>query len=139
MRLVVDASVAIKWVVDEADSEQAISLHRFELLSPELLFSECANALWKAAQRGRRPPIVGLQKTDALDRVPMTIVPARSLAKRALEIAIDLSHPAYDTLYLALAESYAARVVASDARLLGRLSGSSFAQLAISLHEAAAN
>ena len=46
-RLVVDASVAIKWVVPEAGSERAITLLDHGLVAPDLLFSECANILWR--------------------------------------------------------------------------------------------
>ena len=44
-RLIVDASVAVKWVVPERDSERAAALRGHTLISPDLLFSECANIL----------------------------------------------------------------------------------------------
>jgi predicted nucleic acid-binding protein len=46
-RLVVDASVAIKWVVAERDAECAATLLDHGLIVPDLLFSECANILWR--------------------------------------------------------------------------------------------
>ena len=49
---VVDASFAIKWVVDEAHTTQALLLRRHRLIAPDLLIAECANVLWKKVRRG---------------------------------------------------------------------------------------
>ena len=49
---VVDASVAVKWVVDEADSGPARSMADARLEAPDLLLVECANILWKKAGIG---------------------------------------------------------------------------------------
>ena len=51
--VVIDASVAIKWVVDEEGSDDAVPLIVGPALSaPDLLTSECGNILWKKARRG---------------------------------------------------------------------------------------
>ena len=44
---VIDASVAIKWVVEEPGTPEALLLRRHRLLAPDLLMAECANILWK--------------------------------------------------------------------------------------------
>jgi len=50
-RFVVDASVAVKWLVTEKDTENALKVldgylaGRFELLAPTLIYYEVANAL----------------------------------------------------------------------------------------------
>ena len=51
---VIDASVAVKWLVTEAFSDQAASLldSKLTLIAPELLFAEAANALDAADERG---------------------------------------------------------------------------------------
>ena len=48
---IVDASVAIKWVVDEPGTEHALLLRRDSLAAPDLLVPECANILWKKVRR----------------------------------------------------------------------------------------
>jgi predicted nucleic acid-binding protein len=48
---VIDASVAIKWLVDEPGTAAALSLRRHRLLAPDLLIAECANVLWKKVRR----------------------------------------------------------------------------------------
>ena len=48
---VVDASVAIKWFIDEPDSAEAAFLLRHPLSAPDLLAPERANVLWKKVTR----------------------------------------------------------------------------------------
>ena len=43
----IDASVAIKWVVQEVGTQEALALRSNALLAPDLLILECANTLWK--------------------------------------------------------------------------------------------
>ena len=51
--IVVDASIAIKWVVAEEGTDTAVDLRlRFHFAAPDLLIPECANILWKKVQRG---------------------------------------------------------------------------------------
>jgi predicted nucleic acid-binding protein len=55
--LVVDASVAVKWVVEEPRTEEALLLRATSrLLAPDLLVAECANILWKKVQRQELTP-----------------------------------------------------------------------------------
>ena len=51
--VVVDASVAIKWVVDEPGlAAAALLLDGRPLHAPSLLFVEAANAFWAVTRRG---------------------------------------------------------------------------------------
>jgi predicted nucleic acid-binding protein len=44
--LVIDASIAVKWVVEEPGTAAALSLRRqAKLIAPDLLCAECANIL----------------------------------------------------------------------------------------------
>ena len=50
--LVIDASIAVKWVVEEHGTPEALALRqKAKLIAPELLVAECANILWKKVQR----------------------------------------------------------------------------------------
>jgi predicted nucleic acid-binding protein len=51
------------------------------------------------------------------------LCPLATLAGRALAIAAELRHPAYDCFYLALAEAKDARLVTADRRFADRLAG----------------
>jgi predicted nucleic acid-binding protein len=118
---VIDASVAIKWVIDERGSEQALKLRRHAVAAPDLLISECANIVWKKVRLGE---LTGPEATMAirlLVRADIELVPARQLASRAVEWAILLDHSAYDCMYLTLAEATTRPFVTADARLLRKL------------------
>ena len=50
--LVIDASIAVKWVVEERGTPEALTIRRrAKLVAPDLLAVGCANILWKKVQR----------------------------------------------------------------------------------------
>ena len=55
MRFVIDASVAVKWLVaeDEADVAEELATGGHDLHAPRLMASEVANALWRKARTAR--------------------------------------------------------------------------------------
>ena len=70
MTLIVDASVAIKWFIDEPGSEVARRLWRDEpdLLAPDLLVPEVCNAAWRKVRLGESHPVQAEQIADRLRR-----------------------------------------------------------------------
>ena len=119
--LVVDASVAVKWVVQEPDSDQAEALLDHPLVAPDLLFAEYANVLWKKLRRGELTGDEAAIAAQALEQLDLTVIASKGYFTRALAIAAELDHPAYDGIYLAVAEAFAVRLVTADARLIRRL------------------
>ena len=120
MIVIVDASVAVKWVLPEPDSALATALRQpgDALIAPSLVIAEIGNALWKSALRG---DISKANATSALEIAVShyaRIEPLDQLAARATELAIALRHPIYDCFYLALAERERAPIVSADAKLL---------------------
>ena len=128
MTWVVDASIAIKWVIPEALSDAANRLRdgEDEFLAPDLLLVEVANALWKKTTSGE----ISAREADvALDLVAQSgidLQPPGPLLPRAMEVARRLAHPVYDCVYLALAEREHIALVTADQRLLRRLSSRKF-------------
>ncbi len=55
---------------------------------------------------------------DVMARSIPRFVPIEELASRAAEIMIELTHPIYDCLYLALAERERAPLITVDKRLI---------------------
>jgi predicted nucleic acid-binding protein len=49
---VVDASVAVNWVIGEAGGDAAAPLAGTHLSAPDILLAECGSALWAKARRG---------------------------------------------------------------------------------------
>jgi predicted nucleic acid-binding protein len=117
--LVIDASVAVKWVVEEEGAAAAIALrHRFRFAAPDLLVAECANILWKKTRRGELTAAEANIAARLLERAGIELMPMGGLLEKATELAIRLDHPAYDCVYLALSRQRAWRFVTADQRLL---------------------
>ncbi len=117
--LVVDASIAIKWVVEEEGTGQAVGLRtRFAFTAPELIVAECANILWKKAQRGELTGDEAALATRLLARSGIEPASMAGLGETATTLAVELGHPAYDCMYLALATHRSLRFLTADRRLL---------------------
>ncbi len=121
--LVIDASIAVKWVVEEDGTAEALTLHRLaKLIAPELLAAECANILWKKVQRGELSKEEALLAARLLQAADIEFLPVRSLLEASAQIAIELDHPAYDCIYLALATQRDCQFVTADERFVRKLS-----------------
>ena len=121
-RFVVDASVAIKWVVSEIDSDSAIDiLEKFSLVSPDLLIAECANILWKKARLGELSADEAMMAAELLQHSDIEILPTRHLLEVATRLAIRLDHAAYDCVYLVLALELGCPFITADDRLRRKL------------------
>jgi predicted nucleic acid-binding protein len=121
-KIVVDANVAIKWVVEEEGTPAALMLlKRAGLAAPDLLTAECANILWKKVLRSELTKPDALLAARVLERADIELLPTRSLLEPALRIAIELDHPAYDCVYLALAAANGWKFVTADDRFVRKL------------------
>jgi len=122
MIVVVDASVAAKWLFHETDAEKARTLlaealaGRLSLLAPELLPAEVASSLWKRARReGVRLSEVRTHYLRFMEFCP-ALVRISSLTEPALGLALEHRHPVYDCLYVALALELSCDLVTADER-----------------------
>ena len=116
---VVDASVVVKWLVDEVHSEEAAALlsSGTTVIAPALVFAEAANALWAMRRRGDISTDDLVDAVEALRAAPVAIpVPTLQLTAAAARLAVDLDHPIYDCFYLALAVQTQYPVVTADTR-----------------------
>jgi predicted nucleic acid-binding protein len=120
MKWVVDASVAAKWLAPEPDSPWAEALLDDELIVPDLLFAEVGNILWKKQLRGDMDTAATQMGARWLLQVPMQVHDSAGLLADALDLALQLQHPAYDCFYLALAQRVDAPLVTADRRLHAR-------------------
>jgi len=125
MTLVVDASVALKWFVEQDGSARAAALLMAPelLVAPDLIVAEACNAAWKAVRSGAMLPEQQDYAASRLAAVFDELVPTAPLARRAAELSRALDHPAYDCFYLVLAEQRDAKLVTADRRLLRHLEG----------------
>ena len=126
--VVVDASVAFGWFAAVPGSVQAVELldasPPLRLIAPDLVLIELLNAGWRARRAGA---ITAEQLEGIAQLAPglfTELVPAASLLKGAYRWCQLLDHPAYDCLYLSLAERQAAPLITQDERLLRKLQNS---------------
>jgi predicted nucleic acid-binding protein len=124
--IVIDASVAVKWVLDEQDSDPAARLLRGPetLLAPELLLVEGAGAITRAFRQGR---VTVARVNEAfetwvrgLEEGSVELVPNAFDLRRAAALSCDLRHPLPDCLYLALAERLGCELLTADATFARR-------------------
>ncbi len=119
---VVDASVAVKWLVTEVFSERAARLldANITLVAPELLFAEASNALWAMCRRRDISKKDFAEAIDTLKTAPIVIPTSMGqLVASASRLAVDLDHPVYDCFYLALGIQEHYPVVTADSRFHG--------------------
>lgn len=130
----IDASVAIKTLVEEVGSEQAravIAAHDM-IIAPAHAYAEISEILYRKSISG---VIDRLQALKALKQLPIvfTLAPLDTIMAEAFDIACDLRHSVYDCLYVATALKFGTQLVTADLRLLRKTSGTRFSGIVISL------
>ena len=117
--LVVDASVAVKWFIPEAHADDAerVLAGDHELLAPDLIWPEVANALWKKCSRGELGSVAATSILRDFARFPLVIQPAAHFIETALDIAVRRAYTVYDSLYLAVALARRCSLVTADRKL----------------------
>lgn len=144
MAFVIDASVAFTLIVEEADSARArrLAKHATGLIAPDLLLVEMANALWKFVRRAGSDADRAQAAKEALAELvesqKIDFVDCEKLAVRALALALELAHPVYDCVYLALALAEDVPMVTADRRFIDRVRDTAYAETVIGLDAALA-
>lgn len=145
MRLVVDASVAVKWVVAEENSNIARRLlgEGHELFAPRLMAAEAVNTLWRKAKlkKNKQPQITEAEArkgAESLMNAKIEWHGDEELAAEALHIAMELGHPVYDCVYLVLATRMSIRLVTADDKFANALGQTRYAAAVARLAELSA-
>jgi predicted nucleic acid-binding protein len=128
--LVVDASVGLKWYLDETHASAARLLlnGKDELSVPHLFFTEIGNVLWKRWRRRQLSAQVVVAALEAIEAVGLTVWTDRGLLWDAIAIALRRGCSVYDSLYLALADKIDGRLVTADRRLVNSVAGTDSAR-----------
>ncbi len=125
-RIVVDASVAVKWFVPEKDSDKALKLRELylkgslEIIAPTLIYYEVANAL-------RFHPYYKLSQTELLRAVTIlknmqiAVEPTAKAWSNAFEISFLNNVSIYDAIYLAVSKLFNTKLVTSDRIMFEKL------------------
>lgn len=135
MTVVVDASVAFNWYVDEPGTEAAWTLMEAPdpMIAPELVVIEVCNAASRAYRRGEVSATQQARIAAAVVEVFDRLEPLGPFADRASAIAREIDHQVYDCFYLALSEARNACLVTADERLLAVTAGTAFGERSVAL------
>ena len=121
--VVVDASLAIKWVLKEPYAEKALALAsewataETRPVAPCLLLVEATNVLHRRAVLGHISPSQAKRLLAGFLNMGIEVRESPQIHLRALELAQELQRPAvYDTHYLALADILGCDLWTADER-----------------------
>src|SRR2546423_1206985 len=111
MPYVVDANVAVKWLLPEPLHLKAKALlrefinHDVQLMAPDLIIAEVGSTLWKVSVLKREISVEQAREAYSYFlELGLPLHPTSNNASRGLSIAIQERHPVYDAIYVALAE-----------------------------------
>jgi predicted nucleic acid-binding protein len=122
--IVIDASVAAKWFLDEPHSTEALDILKkvlddeLSLLAPDHIYAEIGNTLWRRTSAGT---VVVSDAQDFISdflRIKITLVSTADLLSDAYHLAITHKRSMYDSLYLALSQREQCQFVTADEKLV---------------------
>lgn len=124
-KVVVDASVVVKWFVEEEGSEEALAIRRryieeeVKIVAPELIHFEILNAL-RYKGLFTAPEIKRI--AESLDAYSFDLRSLRGeYAAQAVEAALENDITVYDSSYVSLARREDAQFYTGDQKLVQRL------------------
>ncbi len=118
--LVVDSGIAVKWFIQEDDSDEAQVIldhyraEKISFLAPALIYAEFGNIIWK------KLVFQGLDSNDAslaiqkFKSISFVLTPTSVLFDTAFQIAVKYKRSFYDSLYLALSVKENCEFVTAD-------------------------
>ncbi len=121
--LVVDCSVAAKWVLTEPGEIDAFrlldqqALGELSLIAPDLLLTEFASLITKRTRRKQMPAAGSHEAFRLMEESELRLFETRPLLGRALDLAVNNQMPLWDCVYLALAIEHNCPPITADRRL----------------------
>lgn len=125
-KYVVDASVTLKWIFDEIDSEKAIVLRKeveggkMMLFAPDLWVYEVVSVTTTAIRRGENPSRVKRLLSDIVAARP-NLIPMVNLSKEIVLNAVKYGISSYDSAYITLAMDLGLVLVTADKVLTNKI------------------
>jgi predicted nucleic acid-binding protein len=117
---VVDASVAVKWILPEEGQAQALRLQEMyqdeelDLVAPYLLISEVGNVLWKRVRRGELTSLAAHRCYEQLLCDCPILLDSPAVQASSLHLALAHNCTVYDCLYLAWALEERCDLITAD-------------------------
>ena len=131
--IVVDASIAAKWMVEEPGRLDALKILDLqeEIVAPDLIVPEVASVFRKKVIRGEMTLAQAEAGLSAVGGLIGRFVPCAGLAMEAWALSRRLDHSVYDCFYLACAVP-SARLVSADIRFVDKCRAAGFADIVLS-------
>lgn len=121
--IVVDASLAVKWLFEESGSDRAMKLLKEQdsLVAPDLIFVEVAGVIVRQGNqiKSYRPDALKTLEIWAFTYFEHVIKPYPATSQRlfaASEMALRIGHPLKDCIYMVLALELGCPLVTCDVR-----------------------
>ncbi len=132
--IVLDASVIIKWVLDDESQSHSALIYRDQhfaginrIVVPELLFYEIANVL------ATKTPLSQEEAIEEFSLIVESELEGYSLGTKEFSEAIGLSKrfkiSLYDSSYIALAAALKCEFITADVQLVSKVRGLSYVKL----------
>ncbi|MHA1846402.1 MAG: type II toxin-antitoxin system VapC family toxin [Promethearchaeota archaeon] len=122
---IVDASVIVKWFIDENDSEKAEILReafvkkKVEIICPSLLQFEVLNALKYSNLFNKDDLVIA---AEALEAYPFTVQQIKGkIQERMISLALDHDLSIHDAAYVSLAIEGNKQLVTADEKIKEKL------------------
>jgi len=127
---IVDASVAVRWLVLLPHHEEARALlaHQHRLVAPDFLNAEVGSALVKLVRAKVLSQAEGFEAFEDFFRAPVRLLPTRPLAHRAQKLALKHGQSFYDCLHLAMAEVGGGAFATADGRFWTAMKATAYAK-----------
>ncbi|MBD3195112.1 MAG: PIN domain-containing protein [Candidatus Lokiarchaeota archaeon] len=125
IKIVVDASIIVKWFIQEKDSDKAKLIREkyidgdIELIAPSLMYFEVLNAL-KYSELFESSELN--DAAESLEKYGFTIITIKNnLRKNMIKIAVDHKLSIYDASYLALSLGLGKIFCTADEKIIKKL------------------
>jgi predicted nucleic acid-binding protein len=122
--IVIDASVAAKWLLPEVGSAGAVELQEGpdQLIAPALIRLEVAGSITRRMRAEKKEerltPEAALSRCakwfGLLDQAIVSLIPESELLQKAVQLSVEIKHTVHDCMYLAAAKEFGARLVTAD-------------------------
>lgn len=116
--MIVDANVALKWVLQQPDSDAAARLAlRDDLAAPVFMLIEAGHVLTRETRQRR---LSAQQASAAFELISAAVRPIDDalISREAFDLSLDLGASLYDCLYLAAALRENDVLVTADTRFV---------------------
>lgn len=124
---VVDTNVAVKWVLSEPDSADAVRVMSDTVTSGGTLhlldfaLAEAANVIWVYKHRGKHSTADAIRLLAALRKSPVSLLPALPLLDDAFDLALQFDIAVYDAFFVAAVNQMGCLGVTADVPLVNKV------------------